>query len=396
MKRLLSLALIFLLSASPIVSAAPKKIDVKPMQQLISVGVPSEVSGVVASGSSLIVYGTKESKAYVRAVDIAGKELWNLSLDQSQQSIATSAAVDTVGDIWIVGATPLATGIVDPAPTVTPLNPDNVNLPPDIFISDLRVVSLWKVSQAGILLNTKTLPTSFVLFPTSIVVDKTGGSIVGIMATELGNAGFLTNLDLEGSFSPLLQIGAVSTTADGVVRHGDGSFTVVGSSSETLGGKKPAGLVDGILVKISKEQKTTQVVRSSVMQGKRIWNSASSTLLLGGEVVTKTKSEAAVTKFSTNFVPQWSFRFASKGPVVSSGATQVAFVSTGSISGVNWYPKSARVLLITFNSKGVIIAADSATTGQKEVIALVKSKDLGVLVVTSSAESVSIFTPVSR
>lgn len=396
MKRFFSLALIFLLSASPIASAAPKKIDVKPLQQLISVGLPNEVSGVVTSGKSIIVYGTKESKAYARAIDTAGKEIWNLSLDQSPESIATTAAVDAVGNVWIVGATPLVTGLVDPAPPVTPINPDSATLPPDIFINDLRVISLWKVSPVGLLLSTKTLPTNHVLFPTSMAIDKSGASIVGIMATEKGNAGFLTNVDFEGLFSKIVQIGELSTTADAVVRHSDGSFTVVGSSAETLVGKKLAGLVDGILVKVSKGLRITSIVRSSAIKAKRIWNSASSTLLLGGEVNTATKSESAVTKFSSSYVPQWSFRFAATGATLTLGTSQVAFVSTGPIAGLNWNPKSATVVLITFNSKGVITGVDSAAVGQKEVIGLLKSKDLGVLVVTSSAELVSIFTPVSR
>ena len=110
MKRLLSLAVIASLLFSPIAQAAPKKISVKPLQLLTSVGTPDEVSGVVASGSSLIVFGSKASQAYARAVDTAGKELWNLSLDQSPVSIATAAAVDQAGDIWIAGATPLAMG----------------------------------------------------------------------------------------------------------------------------------------------------------------------------------------------------------------------------------------------------------------------------------------------
>ena len=66
--------------------------------------------------------------------------------------------------------------------------------------------------------------------------------VIGIMATEKGNAGFLANTDIAGVFSKLLQIGQVATTAESVVRHSDGTFTVAGSSSETLAGKKVAGI----------------------------------------------------------------------------------------------------------------------------------------------------------
>jgi hypothetical protein len=395
-KRFVAFVVLVLLVIAPVSHAAPKKISVKPLQLLTTIGTPEEVSGAVVSGKSIIVYGTKASKAYARAIDSTGKELWNLSLDQSAASIATAAAVDSAGDIWITGATPLATGLIAPSPTATPFDPDKAVIPPATFIGDLQAIALWKVSVTGSLLFTHTLPTSYVLFPTAISVDKSGTSIVGIVATEKGNAGFLVNADPVGVFSKLLQIGVNSTTSDGIVRHSDGSFTVVGSSAETLAGKKVAGITDGILVKVSKTLKITSVVRSSIAKGKRIWNSASSSLLLAGEVTASNKTETAVTKFSTSFVPTWTYRFASTGPALSASSTQALFISTGAVSQLNWNPKTPTPLLLTFDSKGVITAANSGPTGQKEVLGLLISRELGVLALTSSAESVSIFTLLTR
>ena len=396
MKRFVAFVVLASLVIVPVSQAAPKKISVKPMQLLTTIGTPDEVSGAVVSGKSIIIFGTKSSKAYARAIDRTGKELWNLTLDQSAASVATSAAVDSAGDIWIAGATPLALGLNPPASTATPVNPDNAVIPPSVFIGDLQAVSIWKVSAAGALLFTNTLPTSSVLFPTAITVDKNGASVVGIIANEKGNAGFLANADATGAFSKLLQIGAVSTTADAVARHGDGSFTVAGSSSETLGGKKVAGLTDGILVKVSKALKITTVVRSSVAKGKRIWNSASNSLLLAGEVVAGGKTESAITKFSLAYAPSWSYRFASTGPTLSASATQAFFISTGAVAQLNWNPKTPTPLLLTFDSKGLITAADSGPIGQKEVLGLLISKEFGVLALTSSTESVSIFTLLPR
>ena len=396
MKRFVAIVVLALLVIAPVSQAAPKKITVKPMQLLTTIGTPDEVSGAVVSGKSIIVFGTKALKAYARAIDKSGKELWNLSLDQSAASIATAAAVDSAGDIWIAGATPLALGLNPPAPTATPVNPDNAAIPPSVFISDLQAVTMWKVSAAGVLMSTNTLPTSSVLFPTAIAVDKNGASVVGIIANNKGNAGFLTNTDLAGAFSKLLQIGVASTTADAVVRHGDGSFTVAGSSSETLGGKKVAGITDGILVKVSKALKITSVVRSSVAKGKRIWNSASNSLLLAGEVVAGGKTESAITKFSLAYAPTWTYRFASTGPTLSASSTQAFFISTGAVAQLNWNPKTPTPLLLTFDSKGLITAADSGPTGQKEVLGLLISKEFGVLALTSGAESVSIFTLLPR
>ena len=396
MKRFVAFLVLASLVIVPVSQAAPKKISVKPMQLLTTIGTPDEVSGAVVSGKSIIVFGSKASKAYARAIDRAGKELWNLSLDQSAASIATAAAVDSAGDIWIAGATPLALGVNPPAPTATPLNPDSAVIPPSVFIGDLQAVTIWKVSAAGILVFTNTLPASSVLFPTAIAVDKNGASVVGIIANDKGNAGFLANADATGAFSKLLQIGVASTTAEAVVRHGDGSFTIAGSSSETLVGKKVAGITDGILVKVSKALKITSVVRSSVAKGKRIWNSASNSLLLAGEVVAAGKTESAITKFSLAYAPSWTYRFASTGPTFSASATQAIFISTGAVAQLNWNPKTPTPLLLTFDSKGLITAADSGPIGQKEVLGLLISKEFGVLALTSSTESVSIFTLLPR
>jgi hypothetical protein len=395
-KRFLTFFLLVSLLITPAAHSAPKKITVKPMQLLTTIGTPDEVSGAVVSGKSIIVFGTKASKAYARAIDVTGKELWNLSLDQSAASIATAAAVDSAGDIWIAGATPLALGLVTPTPTATPINPDSAVIPPSTNVGNLQAVTIWKVSSTGTVLFTNTLPTSFVLFPTAISVDKNGASVVGIVANGKGNAGFLANIDSAGTFSKLLQIGASSTTADAVVRHPDGTITVAGSSSETLVGKKVAGVTDGILVKVSKTLKITSVVRSSVAKGKRIWNSASTSLLLAGEVVAAGKTESAVTKFSSSYVPSWTYRFASTGPTLSASSTQAFFMSTGAITQLNWNPKTPTPLLLTFDSKGIITAADSVPVGQKEVLGLIISKEIGVLALTLSAESVSIFTLLPR
>jgi hypothetical protein len=395
-KRFVAFVVLVSLVIAPASHAAPKKISVKPLQLLATIGTPEEISGAVVTGKSIIVYGTKASKAYARAINSTGKELWNLSLDQAAASIATAAAVDAAGDIWITGATPLATGLIAPSPTATPFDPDKVVIPPATFIGDLQAVALWKVSAAGSLLFTYTLPTSSILFPTAISVDKSGTSVVGIIATDKGNAGFLVNADPVGVFSKLLRIGISSTTSDAIVRHSDGSFTVVGSSSETLAGKKVVGITDGILVKVSKTLKITSVVRSSIAKGKRIWNTASTSLLLAGEVTASNKTETAVTKFSTSFVPTWTYRFASTGPALSAAATQAFFISTGAVPQLNWNPKTPTPLLLTFDSKGVITAANSGPIGQREVLGLLISKELGVLALTSSAESVSIFTLLTR
>jgi hypothetical protein len=53
-------------------------------------------------------------------------------------------------------------------------------------------------------------------------------------------------------------------------------------------------------------------------------------------------------------------------------------------------------LLLNFDAKGGIAAAYSGPVGQKEVLGVLITKELGVLAVTSSAELTSIFTLIPR
>ena len=146
-----------------------------------------------------------------------------------------------------------------------------------------------------------------------------------------------------------------------------------------------------MIVRVSKDLKIVSAVRSSISKGKRIWNSTTASLLLGGEVVVGSKSEVAVTKFSTRYLPSWTFRFAGTGPAFTIGSTQLLFLSSGTIPELAWNPKPPTPLLITFNSKGAISAADSAPFGQRLLVGSLESKELGPLVVTSSPDMVSIF-----
>ena len=147
MKRFFILAVVVLLAITPNAQAVPKKITVNPLKLLATIGLPSEVSGVVVSGKNLIVYGTQNSRAYAKALDVNGTELWKVQLDQSQGSVATAAAVDAVGDIWIAGSTPLPTtsAVAPSGTTQATINPDNAVIPAPTLVGDLKALTIWKV-----------------------------------------------------------------------------------------------------------------------------------------------------------------------------------------------------------------------------------------------------------
>ena len=386
MKRLLSLVVISSLFFTPLASAAPKKPVVKSLKLLTVVSNIDEFAGLVTSGKIIIVYGNKGDKSFAKALDLTGKELWNIELDKASPSVATAAAVDSTGIIWLAGSTSLARATPAPSPSVSVLNPDKTIPVADIFSADLDAFSLWSLNPTTQSLAQYTLQLSSPVLINAIAVDKNG-------ITAVGTSGTIINADLTGKIAQPIAVGTELTVFESVVKSADGFMTVVGSSGETLGGKKLAGKVDGVIIKVSKAGKLLTVVRSSAPKASRNWLSATNSLLLGGEVVTGVKVESAITKFSSSFVPSWTYRFASAGKVFTASSTYAFFQSKGAVTQLaNWTPKSPHGLLLTFDAKGVITAGYSAPTEQKDVLGLHVSKDLGVLCITSSAETVSIFT----
>ena len=386
MKRFLSLVVISSLFFTPIANAAPKKPVVKSLKLLTTVGSIDEFAGLVTSGKTIIVYGNKADKSFVKALDLTGKELWSIELDKASPSVATAATVDSNGVIWLAGSTSLARAIPAPSPTASALNPDKTTPVTDIFSADLDTFSLWSLNPTTQSLMQYTLQLSSPVLINSVAVDKNG-------ITAVGSSGTIINADLAGAIAKPIVVGTELTVFESVVKNIDGSVTVVGSSSETLGGKKLIGKVDGVIIKVSKAGKLITVVRSSAPKASRNWISATNSLLLGGDVVTGVKVESAITKFASTFVPSWTYRFATSGKVFTAGSTYVLFQSKGAIAQLaNWTPKSAQGLLLTFDAKGVITGGLSAPIEQKDVLGLYVSKDLGLLCITSSADTVSIFT----
>ena len=386
MKRLLSLVVISSLIFTPLATAAPKKPAVKSLKLLTTVSNIDEFAGMVTSGKSIIVYGNRGDKSFAKALDLTGKELWNIELDKASPSVATAATVDSSGVIWLAGSTSLARATPAPSPSVSVLNPDKTIPITDIFSTDLDAYSLWSLNPATQSLAQYTLQLSSPILINAIAVDKNG-------ITAVGSSGTIINADLTGKISKPIAVGTELTVFESVVKSPDGSMTIVGSSAQTLGGKKLAGKVDGVIIRVSKAGKLLTVVRSSAPNASRNWLSATNSLLLGGEVVTGAKVESAITKFTSAFAPTWTYRFASAGKTYTASSTYAFFQSKGAITQLaNWTPKSAQGLLLSFDVKGVISAGYSAPTEQKDVLGLYVSKDLGLLCITSSAETVSIFT----
>ncbi len=393
MKRIFSLVLISSLLVIPTTHAASKKISVKALKLVTTISNKDDVAGVVVAGTIVIVFGTVLDRSFARAIDINGQELWSIALDPNSASIATAGAVDSAGNIWIAGSTSLLRPKPTSSATATSLNPDAVLDSPARFNPDLNAIALWKIPAGSSLPTLYSAEQAAPVLITSLAPDQSGISMVGIAQAAKGSSGFVISANSAGEFGKPLLIGKASTTLDAVVRHSDGTVTVTGASGESLGGKKLAGVIDGVIIKISKTNTILSVVRSSAPKAKRNWSSATPKLLLAGEVVTGSKTESAVTKFSSTYTPLWTYRFLSTGRVFTLGSTYALFSSTGAITQLaNWLPKKPQSILLSFDSKGAIVAAYIPPGDQREVIGLISSKELGILALISDAERISIFT----
>jgi hypothetical protein len=351
----------------------------------------TEDTKMLVVGSSIVLL----NDASVRAIGADGNEKWRLALTQGASSIATAIAADSLGNIWIAGSSANARVVAPGAvPSTPPVNPDNVVVDPKVPVrADLTVATVWKISNAGALLSTFTADNTTPILVNSIAVNAKGFLLGGINATSTGTSGVVIASDLDGKFGKSIYLGAADTSIDAVALGTDSSVYAMGSSTETLAGKKIAGVRDGIIAKYSSAGKLTSLVRSSAAKAKREWNSATNSLLLAGSVQAGTKVESALTRFATNLSPIWTYRFASTGSTIAalgpSGTNYAAFVSKSAIKGIsNWKPSKPTALVLTFDSKGAISDARSASGVP---IALGYSKDLGVVLMSSGQTAVSIF-----
>ena len=390
-KILVSFFTLLLLLSSHNATAAQKLILAKEMVAINLAAPVTADTKMLVSGSSIILL----NESNVRAIGPDGVEKWSLALTQGVSSIATALAADNSGNIWIAGSSANAPIVIpDSTTTADPINPDNVVVDPRVPIrSDLTIATIWKISNVGAPISVFTSEPLSALLVNSISINTKGITLGGLRATDNGYSGVIINCDLAGRFSKPIFLGTNDTSIDVVIRGTDSNVYAIGTSTETLFGKKVAGYRDGIIAKYSNTGKLAALVRSSASKAKREWISATNSLFLAGSVQTGKRFESALTKFATNLSPTWTYRFASTGATYSalgpSGSHFAAFASTSTIKGVsNWKPSKPTALLLIFDNKGVLVDAKSAVGTP---LALGYSKDLGIVLMSSSQTAVSIF-----
>lgn len=397
-KFLLSLILIF--SIQPNASAATV-VEAKAKVDLAYTG-NEQVSDLLLTPTSIAIIGTTEnatsnwisgnlngkSDGFISAFSSTGSPLWNLRLGSTNSEIATSAALDSDGSIWIVGAAAQAASNT-PAPTPTKvLNPDNVAIDqlPGASAA-LNKLNLWQVSSSGQLLASYETQTASVINPQKLLVTPTGLAIFGDIYEKSTVKGFFVSASKAGLFNAPIKYGVKSTQFNSAILNSDGSFTVVGKSSDLLLKVKPLSKGDAISLKISSKGVLQQAGRATLKGTTRSWDSISAGLLQGGLVKYSNKSEAAVTKFSAIGKPTWNSRFLSRSTaLVASGTNSwVTFISNGAIPGLKtWKPKTPATVVLQLGKKGEVVSANSLSGAP---VAIGRNNELGTVVITDSGTS---------
>ena len=400
MKKILLISLsITFLFISP--ANAATIAEVKSKIDLAYVG-NEQVSDLLLTSNSISIIGTTEaatstwisgnlngsSDGFISSFSNTGTPLWSTRLGGTNNEIATAAALDLDGSIWVVGASSL---IVSSTPTPAPsklLNPDNVVVSPKAPTNSAPTkLNLWQVSPSGQLINSFETQTVGVINPQKILVSATGISVFGDIYEKSTVKGFFTTISKAGAFTPMIKYGVKQTQFTDAIANTDGSFSVVGKSADLLLKVKALSKGDAITLKISSKGALQQVARATLKSTTRSWDSISTGLLQGGLVKYANKTEAAITKFSALGKPVWNDRYLSKSTaLVATGTNSWAtFISSGAISGIaSWKPKVATAVLLQLGKKGEVITA-SSFSGMP--VAIARNNEIGTVVITDSGTS---------
>lgn len=370
----------------PSAQAAPKSIAIKPFVQ-VTKDVSAE--GMVVTGKAIITYANivgQSSDIQLRAIDFAGVQIWSKTIDSGRDEVATAISVDTQGSIWVAGNSASTTLSETITAVAGSLNPDSVTVENPVELrGDLKITSLWQLSPLGDLLSQIDLKTTQPALVDGISLNKTGASV--LLSREGGQSLALVKA---GKLEREIKIGTFKSKFSTIFRGADGSTSLFGSSSETLGGKKLAGKVDGILLKVSKAGSVSTVVRSSAAGAIRDWQSATATNFLTGVVKSGKSTETAMTKFNSSFVPTWTTRFPSSGTSLAApganGSVFAIFEPTTALKGVTGFKqRKGQSVALHFDSKGILIGAFTDLL-LSTPFAAGYSAESGLVVLTSSGD----------
>jgi hypothetical protein len=363
-----------------VAQGAPKTVSVKPLKVFSQ---SSSDEAIVANSKAIFTYENVvglSADIKVRAFDFTGVEIWSKTVDSGLDELATAMTIDSQGTLWLVGNIATAPQPESATAATEALNPDGIeveNIQP--LRTDMKNISVWQISAIGEVIGQSSIAT--VALIDAISVSSSGLSILA----SRDNEPFLLTLS-QGKFSKELKLGTAKTKLSAITRSSDGTTYLVGSSSESLGGKKLVGKVDGALIKIAKTGSIISIVRSSAPKALRDWQSTTSSLFVTGSVKSGTTVESAITKFNSSFAPTWTTRIASTGRTLASSGANGSFYAilepTSAIKGVTGFKVvKGQSVVLQFDSKGLLISAFTSAE-LTSVIALTYSSTAGLFLLT--------------
>ena len=400
MKRVL-LVFILIFTLQPSTANAIVMKDTKVLIEL-PYSKSDQVSDVVLTPVSAILIGTIESPnstwingnlggasdGFIASYSSLGAPLWNLRLGGAENEIATSAAIDADGSIWVLGA---ATSLVTPTPkpaTGPVLNPDNVVPEPgQVKNSPLNRIKLWQVSNTGRLLNSFEFVSENIINPRKIIISGANINIFGNSYNKSDVSGFYISANKFGAFSPKVKYGVKTTQISSAIINTDASFTVVGMSGDQLLKSKALSKIDAITMKTSSTGVLQVVGRATLKNTTRSWSSIGAGLLQGGKVTYSNKTESAITKFSAINKPVWNIRYSAKSSaLVASGKNSWAsFISSGPIKSVPaWKPKIPIPVVVELGKKGEPLNSYKLSA---PAVAMAVNSEIGTVLITDSGVS---------
>ena len=400
MKRVL-LVFILIFTLQPSTANAIVMKDTKVLIEL-PYSKSDQVSDVVLTPVSAILIGTIESPnstwingnlggasdGFIASYSSLGAPLWNLRLGGAENEIATSAAIDADGSIWVLGA---ATSLVTPTPkpaTGPVLNPDNVAPETDqVKNSPLNRIKLWQVSNTGRLLNSFEFVSENIINPRKIIISGANINIFGNSYNKSEVSGFYISATKFGAFSPKVKYGVKTTQISSAIINSDASFTVVGMSGDQLLKSKALSKLDAITMKTSSTGVLQVVGRATLKNTTRSWSSIGAGLLQGGKVSYSNKTESAITKFSAINKPVWNIRYSAKSSaLVASGKNSWAsFISSGPIKSVPaWKPKIPIPVVVELGKKGEALNSYKLSA---PAVAMAVNSEIGTVLITDSGVS---------
>ena len=110
-----------------------------------------------------------------------GAQIWDLPIPSPWDAVATAAALDTAGNLWVAGSS--ATAVLTPSPKPTPtgvVNPGGIIVTPTPPTrSGLTRITVWEISPTGTLITSFQYNATDVLVPSTAVFVKNSLLITG-------------------------------------------------------------------------------------------------------------------------------------------------------------------------------------------------------------------------